>query len=35
MEPVELKYDAERVVAEINRLNYPEAEKIQKFFYGI
>lgn len=35
IEPVELVYDAERVVAEINRLDYPEAENIKKFFYGI
>ena len=35
VEPVELVYDAECVVAEINRLNYPEAENIKKFFYGI
>lgn len=35
IESVDLVYDAERVVAEINRLNYPEAENIKKFFYGI
>ena len=35
MKPVELVYDAENVVAEINRLDYPEAENIKKFFYGI
>ncbi len=35
MEPVELVYDAESVVEVINRLDYPEAENIKKFFYGI
>ena len=35
MKPMELVYDAESVVAEINRLDYPEAENIKKFFYGI
>jgi len=35
IEPVELVYDAERVVSEINWLDYPEAENIKKFFYGI
>lgn len=35
MKPVELVYDAERIVSEINRLAYPEAENIKRFFYGI
>lgn len=35
IELMELVYDAERVVSEINRLDYPEAENIKKFFYGI
>ena len=35
IEPVELVYDATGVVAEINRLDYPDAENIKKFFYGI
>lgn len=35
IEPMELVYDAERGVSEINRLDYPEAENIKKFFYGV
>lgn len=35
IEPIELVYDAESVVNEINKLNYPEAENIKKFFYGM
>ena len=35
IEPIELVYDAESVVNAINKLNYPEAENIKKFFYGM
>lgn len=35
IEPVELPYDVDAVVRKIDELNYPEAENIKKFFYGI
>jgi len=35
MEPVELTYDVDTVIRKIDELNYPEAENIKKFFYGI
>ena len=35
VEPIELTYHVEEVVAEINRLCYPDAENIKKFFFGI
>ena len=35
IEPIELSYHVEEVVAEINRLCYPDAENIKKFFFGI
>lgn len=35
IQPIDVEYDADSVVAEINRLNYPDAENIKKFFYGL
>ena len=35
IEPVELTYDVNIVIQKIDELNYPEAENIKKFFYGI
>ena len=35
IEPVELTYDVDTVIKKIDGLNYPEAENIKKFFYGI
>lgn len=32
---IDVEYDVESVVAEIDRLSYPDAENIKKFFYGI
>ena len=35
IEPVELTDDADTVIEEIDQLNYPEAENIKKYFYGV
>lgn len=35
IEPVDIPYDAAAVVREIDRLNYPSAGEIKKYFYGI
>ena len=35
IEPVELAYDVDTVLKKIEELNYPEAENIKRFFYGI
>ena len=35
IEPIDVSYDAASVVKEIDRLNYPSANDIKKFFYGI
>ena len=35
IKPVELTYDVDTVIKKIDELNYPEAENIKKFFYGI
>lgn len=35
IEPIEMVYDADRVVHEINKLNYPAASDIKKIFFGI
>ncbi|MGN0504925.1 MAG: metallophosphoesterase family protein [Lachnospiraceae bacterium] len=35
IEPLEIRYDVGCVVDEINRLDYPAAGNIKKFFYGI
>jgi len=35
IEQVELTYDVNIVIQKIDELNYPEAENIKKFFYGI
>lgn len=35
IEPVELTYDVDIVIKKIDELNYPEAENIKKFFYGM
>ena len=35
VEPIDVAYDAESVVHEIDRLNYPASGNIKKFFYGI
>lgn len=33
--PVDIKYNAEKVVDAIDRLNYPAADEIKKIFYGV
>lgn len=35
IEPIEVEYDVECVLAEIDRLAYPDAENIKKYFYGV
>ncbi len=35
IEPVELPYDVDTVIKKIDELNYPEAENIKKYFYGV
>ena len=35
IKPVELTYDVDAVIKRIDELNYPEAENIKTFFYGI
>ncbi len=35
IETVELPYDVDTVIQKIDELNYPEAENIKKFFYGL
>lgn len=34
-EPVDLEYDACKVVSAINEINYPDAENIKRYFYGV
>lgn len=34
-EPVDLEYDACEVVSAINEINYPDAENIKRYFYGV
>ena len=34
-ETIDVEYDAAEVVRRINELNYPDAENIKKYFYGI
>ena len=35
IETIEVRYDAAGVVRRINELNYPDAETIRKYFYGL
>lgn len=35
VQTIDLKYDANLVVDRIDQLNYPDANNIKKFFYGI
>ncbi len=35
IETIEVKYDAAEVIRQINKLNYPDAENIKKYFYGL
>ena len=35
IETIEVKYDVAEVVRQINELNYPDAETIKKYFYGL
>ena len=35
IETIDVEYDAAEVVRRINELNYPDAENIKKYFYGI
>ena len=35
IEAVEVEYDAAEVIRRINKLNYPDAETIKKYFYGL
>ncbi len=35
VEKIEVQYDVESVIREIERLGYPEAENIKKYFYGV
>ena len=34
-ESIDLEYDAEEVIREIDKINYPDADNIKKYFYGI
>lgn len=33
--PIDLEYDAEEVIRAIDEINYPDADNIKKYFYGI
>ena len=35
VETIEAQYDVESVIKKIDRLDYPEAENIKKYFYGV
>jgi hypothetical protein len=35
IELIEVTYDADEVVRRIDELNYPDAENIKKYFYGL
>lgn len=35
IEPIEVVYDADEVVRQIDELNYPDAENIKTYFYGL
>lgn len=34
-EPIDLKYDVDEVIRAIDEINYPDADNIKKYFYGI
>ncbi len=34
-ESIDVRYDADEVVRQIDELNYPDAENIKKYFYGL
>ena len=34
VEPIDVIYDADEVIRQIDELNYPDAENIKKYFYG-
>ena len=33
--PIDLEYDADEVIRAIDRINYPDADNIKKYFYGV
>lgn len=35
IETIEVEYDVAEVIRQINELNYPDAENIKKYFYGL
>ena len=34
-EPIDLEYDVDEVIRKIDKINYPDADNIKKYFYGI
>ena len=34
IKPVDVRYDVDEVIRQIDELNYPEAEIIKRYFYG-
>ena len=35
IQPVDVEYDVDCVINRIDEINYPDAENIKKYFYGI
>ena len=35
IEPIDVEYDVNEVIKVIDEINYPEADNIKKYFYGI
>ncbi len=34
-EPIDLEYDADEIIRVIDEINYPDAENIKRYFYGV
>ncbi|MBP5163689.1 MAG: hypothetical protein ILP16_12045, partial [Spirochaetales bacterium] len=35
IEPVDVRYDVDEVIRQIDDLNYPEADVVKRIFYGL
>ena len=35
IDTIDLEYDADKVIRAIDEINYPDAENIKRYFYGV
>lgn len=35
IQPIDIKYDVNPIINKMDKLNYPDAANIKKYFYGI